>query len=278
MENKQLWYHKAVDILKRPIGQSRPSIQAPSTAYVEQTLCRNCVKFLSQIASILRKPESDIRLHHQDIVYCSDVEYILGSAETGCHLCSIFVGQTWLDGKCRYSEAKSRILTLPQWTNGESFTIRLYGKRTRSTSSAPAEALLQLDLPFAGCDSLHVVKLNPEQAERRVLDRTRSGVPQPPLCRSTGDSEVLQLAAWWLQRCLKDHDLCRNSSTMAPDMFPARLLYVGNKGSTHSDGELRLHTLQSGQAVPDYVCLSYCWGASSQNCEKLLSTNLDDFA
>ncbi|GME25360.1 HET-domain-containing protein [Neofusicoccum parvum] len=73
---------------------------------------------------------------------------------------------------------------------------------------------------------------------------------------STGSDPTLELARFWLRRCLRTHDGCSKFQS-SPPFMPTRVLDV-------SGGEVRLvETKQESIPEPDqrYVALSHCWGA-----------------
>ncbi|KAF2262136.1 HET-domain-containing protein, partial [Lojkania enalia] len=73
---------------------------------------------------------------------------------------------------------------------------------------------------------------------------------------STGSDAALELAAFWLKRCLSTHELCRprTISTSEPHL-PTRLLDVA------ADAVHLIDTsTQPGISDPRYIALSHCWG------------------
>jgi hypothetical protein len=74
------------------------------------------------------------------------------------------------------------------------------------------------------------------------------------------DDEALNLASWWLKRCLTEHKACGSSFSTGENVEgPARLLYVGD---TISNSQLNCHIIHTNEksSTPEYLTLSYCWG------------------
>lgn len=77
---------------------------------------------------------------------------------------------------------------------------------------------------------------------------------------STDSDATMELAKYWLNRCLSSHDKCR-LETPANELpfIPTRVVDVGT-----NDDEIRLvetaKELQAADADRGYVALSHCWG------------------
>lgn len=78
---------------------------------------------------------------------------------------------------------------------------------------------------------------------------------------STGSAAALELASFWLNRCLATHDKCKISTDK--QFIPTRVVYVGT-----NDDEIRLvetaKEVQDQNADRRFVALSHCWGAGNQ--------------
>jgi hypothetical protein len=77
---------------------------------------------------------------------------------------------------------------------------------------------------------------------------------------STGSDAALELASFWLNRCLSTHEECRVTKTSTNASFiPTRVVDVGS-----NDDEIRLvetaKELQGEDADRRFVALSHCWG------------------
>ncbi|KAF2438812.1 HET-domain-containing protein [Karstenula rhodostoma CBS 690.94] len=74
---------------------------------------------------------------------------------------------------------------------------------------------------------------------------------------STGSDASLELAGYWLKKCLDHHDKCRQeSSTSANSWLPTRLIDVAND---------TIRLIETKEAINEgndrrYVSLSHCWG------------------
>ncbi|KAF2278225.1 HET-domain-containing protein [Westerdykella ornata] len=75
----------------------------------------------------------------------------------------------------------------------------------------------------------------------------------------TGSPAALELASFWLQRCLATHENCRGTEPAEKRFVPTRVVYVGN-----NDNEIRLvetsKELQGDNPDRRFVALSHCWG------------------
>jgi len=83
--------------------------------------------------------------------------------------------------------------------------------------------------------------------------------PTSPLCASTGEKDILDLAGWWLGHCLSQHQICSATEGNSFDLGgPSRLLYVGDQPDSN---RLSLWNNAEGKATPEkYITLTYCWG------------------
>jgi hypothetical protein len=80
---------------------------------------------------------------------------------------------------------------------------------------------------------------------------------------STGSDAALELASFWLNRCLTTHEKCRGSMTSTDAAFiPTRVVDVGS-----NEEEIRLvetaKELHGEEADRRFVALSHCWGAGN---------------
>ncbi|KAH7382627.1 heterokaryon incompatibility protein-domain-containing protein [Phaeosphaeria sp. MPI-PUGE-AT-0046c] len=89
-----------------------------------------------------------------------------------------------------------------------------------------------------------------------------------PVPGSTGDAEVLQIAARWLKKCLDMHPRCNNSSDES--WYPKRLLDL-----SAANGQ---RVIVTDEVKPEgrYATLSHCWG-SNVSIRCLTSDNLEEW-
>lgn len=85
-----------------------------------------------------------------------------------------------------------------------------------------------------------------------VLDRT-SNLENT----STGSDATFELVAFWLDRCLSQHENCRKISPVGEISFvPTRLLDVDND----TVKLVETKSFSENGDIPSYISLSHCWG------------------
>ncbi|KAH6708924.1 heterokaryon incompatibility protein-domain-containing protein [Leptodontidium sp. MPI-SDFR-AT-0119] len=240
-------------------------------SYEENKLCPTCTKVISRVQAILQQPDAQIRAHREEIPYHFSIRKFLRSADGGCHLCSLFLGATWLEGRVKYSEARDHIMKNHAARKGKlKVELSGVGERTEWNSAySPENALMKIDVSYLGSGIIHVVRNRSSQSEALQDD-----VPRQPLCASTGDFEAMHLASYWLKRCLQHHSVCDQAMRNTTKVRPCRLLRVRGE-----DGNEELNLIRLGEDQEDvqYLALSYSWGPQSANCVRLLISNIDAF-
>lgn len=107
------------------------------------------------------------------------------------------------------------------------------------------------------------------EAPRSSLNSSQpSGTKAPaslPLLphRNLGSTEMLHMAAEWLEHCIKDHEHCARARTK----LPKRVLDLGKSAELSSIG---LYQTQGETA--NYATLSYCWGIKAKRLETRKNT------
>ncbi|KAK5077781.1 hypothetical protein LTR70_009646 [Exophiala xenobiotica] len=212
-------------------------------------LCSLCLQIvanselLDQIALRQHIPPS----HHEEWPHHLNVAALLGSADQGCHLCSLL-----------YVQCCSTLLEEPQCASGLlklhiGSDDDLYGFSFGLDSAQGQEASNSLLPVFAG----------PRQWEERN---------SPSRTHSTSSKLTLELAHKWLLACQSDHEDCSRQGFF-PRGGPKRLLLLSGSYETPF---IRLSeqcptvpvTTQQPAAGPSnipfatrkYLTLSHCWG------------------
>ncbi|KAH6959519.1 heterokaryon incompatibility protein-domain-containing protein [Fusarium avenaceum] len=235
----------------------------------ESHLCHRCSHVLTMIKyHLLHPPEttSGTKLGHYH-----NGSSLLVSAAGGCHLCSLLFGTSFLSSGSSVKQARSRLEAL------QSYTLSIK-KAYRGQSSlgyyigGPPEAVLELTTgELAGANTIYVIpRRNPSPECLCSNTQNRKDNEQPPrgpLCNSTGDSEALSLASWWLRKCLQEHPKCCDGSKYSESVRPARLIRVGL-----SNDNVQVIQITDDTEIPDFFALSYVWG--TQECVTLTQATL----
>jgi hypothetical protein len=271
--------------LREPPVQIKDITHSPpsSSHYKPNTFCTTCTAFLSRLSVILNESDDRIRSTvSEELPYHQSAEDLLYYADQKCHLCSLLLGTSWLSGHCSFFEARKQILN-SYAAQHPPLKIRVYGHEplsrpefSNSYSTAPDAAVLSLDI---GIGAGAMVSVIPTEANALCHWRgTVISVPsseRQPLCNTTGDTESLELARYWLSKCRKEHEECLRASASAVKVRPARLLRLDG---TAADPKVRLVTLEESVEVPEYLALSYSWGPNSANSTRLLVSNIYSFS
>jgi hypothetical protein len=170
---------------------------------------------------------------------------MLKEAINGCHLCSLAISASWFRGDVPFDTA--RWVRNPSWRKrAQMLLFNMYRPDQHKGKDLTWRPLCQIIFGtslttklspegdhsgFWGPLHMHTKEALDLAYQRNELGFTPSETdeaPKPPLCASTGDPEVLNIAAWWLRRCMAEHEICSAAGRHAEDSEqPARLLYVG---------------------------------------------------
>lgn len=243
--------------------------------YVRSKFCERCIPIVIRLSDYEGRGQPGWTPHQGGILPLKSKIWkdLVLSAIQGCHLCSLAIGSSWNAGSgpfdiFRWIRCADRTgeLEMAQW-NPQRFD------EVDATDIPAGRALCGLqfgeELTFDAADDRETAWSNiwlferdqPRRSHRLgfALPSTVEDQPPAPMCLSTGDAESLQLASWWLRRCKTEHAACSAAVNIIGLDWPARLLYVGlGKG----DEDLRIDPNTDPHWRPEYVALSYCWGAT----------------
>lgn len=216
---------------------------------------------------------------------------ILKEAIQGCHLCSMAIGSSWSRGDVPVDTV--RWMKNPTWRKrAQMLLYNMYQPRRDQGKDNRWRPLCQIVFGTS-----LTTQLSPEGDHsgfwRPLHMYTKEGLnlwyqrnepgfafseddepPKPPLCASTGEPEVLNIAIWWLQRCLKEHKMCHIAGAHSDSSEkPARLLYVGS--AQDNACRLFMNNPEENGKSPPYLTLSYCWG--QKGFTRLTNVNLENF-
>jgi hypothetical protein len=278
----------------------------PTKDYAKSKFCLNCHLDVAMLVSSYKKRDTPEfkwqHLREVNTLYHIDPsrmnqnytpKTIMESAVEGCPLCALAVGTSWFRGDVPFDS--QRWVQNPLWRKRAQFLLRNLYKVNHwvSLDKEAPKALLELvygtnlntDMwPEADFSefwgSIHYWD-NAElkrwydlhSSPYKSLD-TLGKPPFPTICPTTGDTECLELAKWWLKRCLAEHHSCTEAATKNEEAdYPTRLLYVG----AESESEKARIVITKDEIPPkaDYITLSYCWGTKPFT--RLTTATLEDF-
>jgi hypothetical protein len=276
--------------LEEDIGAA--PLWSDTTDYTNCRFCLNCYVSVAILATEYTKRDAEefkykhlrevTTLYHIDPAKLTD-DYTpkdnLNEAIKGCPLCSLAIGTSWFREDLPFDTA--RWARNPLWRKrAQNLIFNMYRPDYPWHSNKETErplcqiiygTNLTTDLyPEADMSEFWgAIHLWTRQKLKRWYDRRSCGYsltstlgapPKPTLCSSTGDPEVLNIAEWWLRRCLGEHGACSAASKQADDAeSPARLLFVGSSPD-HKNVKLFINDRQRNGPTLQYLTLSYCWG------------------
>jgi hypothetical protein len=292
-------------------------------AFKPANFCDSCIGLITSLQKWKDREEDDWDLNNLQVLWSvsmlrpdkegnmnrlalSPVDVALLGISRGCHLCSLAIGSSRNTGQAPFNFVDW--VTHRDWAKKMDLAVWNMYDKTRTKDADPRIGVrlcglafgedLSSDLDADYEDAWSNMVMTTESEMKTLQGHRSSGVapsslgdpPEPPLGSSTGDLEALNLADWWLKRCLKDHRDCHLHSLMALfgsqitlssvrqvlgdqlDRAPTRLLFVGSRDNP----SLRLHITTAEYAFSTkYFCLSYCWGENPFL--KLTEKNLASF-
>ncbi|CAG5152967.1 uncharacterized protein ALTATR162_LOCUS2983 [Alternaria atra] len=221
---------------------------------------------------------------------------ILDSAINGCPLCSMVVGTSWFEGNTPFDTA--RWVKNPLWRRrAQRLLFNMYRPDiTLHTDGKWSGPFLQIvygtdmKIPESSadrdrCDSWRVIHLwGPEQLKNwydrkgcpYTLQATLGEPPLPSMSPTTRCPHVMDIAEWWIRRCLGEHTTCAIPGGQMDDSeSPSRLLHIDNdKGKkkfpnleeakladfmNNIDEASLPQTLQDAIIITRYLGYSYLW-------------------
>jgi hypothetical protein len=269
-------------------GTGAPSSWLENINYQECKFCLNCMVSIAIMAGEYEKRDTPqfkykhlrevLTLYHIDPARMRD-DYtpidILEEAIKGCPLCSLAIGTSWSTGDVPFDTAR--------WVKNPSWRKRA---QTLLYNTHEPDQLLQADKSMARplCQIIYgtnlttdlypeadmsgfwgAIHLWTEDELKKWYDQescaytlaSTLGPPvAPTICSSTDHPQIMEIAMWWLRRCLGEHKACSAAENQADDADrPARLLYVGT-APEYKDIKLVINN----QKTLEYFALSYCWG------------------
>ena len=171
---------------------------------------------------------------------------LLDGAIGGCPLCSMAVGTSWFRGDLPFDTV--RWVRNPLWRKRAQMMLFNLYKRHDDERFEKLDIGAMCQLAFGTNLSTDMLPENdmagfwgtihmwmPENLKEwysrnsylYTLRSTLGPPPWSPRCSSTGDPEALNIAVWWLKRCLGEHAQCSSASSQAdPSHRPARLVML----------------------------------------------------
>jgi len=265
-----------------------PSLWLENINYRECKFCLNCMLSVAIMAGEYQKRDTPqfkykhlrevITLYHIEPARMRD-DYtpieILEEAIKGCPLCSLAIATSWSRADVPFDAA--RWVKNPLWRKrAQTLLFNMYRPDYAwQADKSMARPLCQIiygtnlttDLyPEADISefwgALHLwteeelKKWYDQRSCAYTLTSTLGPPAEPTLCSSTDHPHIIEIATWWLRRCLGEHQACSAAGEQADDAdSPARLLYVGT-APEHKDVKL----VTNNQKTLEYFTLSYCWG------------------
>ena len=198
----------------------------------------------------------------QYALHCSFVDFVV-SAINGCDSCRILLQQ-------RASQVGRCLPFIKADGDGDSYWIEWDNELDRLVlASGWNHCFLEFDSETGLRTSGKALNLGTNITARI---NTRHSLDIVPALAATSSPESLGIIRTWLDKCLTEHQQCRNGN----GTLPTRLLDVGPADGSE-DPRIVCQPLINNQKTR-YLALSYCWGQSTkQSSWTLNAANIDRF-